>query len=181
MKYDLAECFIKNAQNCGLHASIQMNLFAYACGKLETPQAEADGAMYCCTESDIPEAAQLIDRFRKEAGESRLEQTALLEKARQFIVNNAFFFWKNTENKTVACCAYKIDSKLACISSVYTKPEYRRKYYAQNLVHQVTRFLIDKGLEPMLYTDADYAASNACYEKLGYQLKGKLCTVVCSK
>ena len=29
----------------------------------------------------------------------------------------------------------------------------------------------------MLYTDADYAASNACYEKIGYILRGKLCTV----
>lgn len=30
---------------------------------------------------------------------------------------------------------------------------------------------------PMLYTDADYAASNACCEKIGYMLKGKLCTI----
>jgi predicted GNAT family acetyltransferase len=29
----------------------------------------------------------------------------------------------------------------------------------------------------MLYTDADYKASNACYEKIGYELKGKLCTI----
>ena len=30
---------------------------------------------------------------------------------------------------------------------------------------------------PMLYTDADYIASNACYEKIGYMLRGKLCTL----
>lgn len=29
----------------------------------------------------------------------------------------------------------------------------------------------------MLYTDADYKASNACYEKIGYDLIGKLCTI----
>ena len=29
----------------------------------------------------------------------------------------------------------------------------------------------------MLYTNADYAASNACYRKLGYVLRGKLCSV----
>ena len=29
----------------------------------------------------------------------------------------------------------------------------------------------------MIYTDADYKASNACYEKIGYELKGKLCTI----
>ena len=29
------------------------------------------------------------------------------------------------------------------------------------------------GYMPMLYTDADYAASNVCYAKIGYVLKGK--------
>lgn len=27
------------------------------------------------------------------------------------------------------------------------------------------------------YTFADYTASNTCYEKIGYVLKGKLCTI----
>ena len=30
---------------------------------------------------------------------------------------------------------------------------------------------------PMLYTDADYVASNACYEKIGFILRGNLCTM----
>ncbi len=34
-----------------------------------------------------------------------------------------------------------------------------------------------EGYLPMLYTDADYVASNACYVKLGYILRGKLCTI----
>ena len=44
-------------------------------------------------------------------------------------------------------------------------------------MYQVTRIARDKGFVPMLYTDADYAASNTCYEKIGYILKGKLCTI----
>ena len=32
-----------------------------------------------------------------------------------------------------------------------------------------------------MYTDADYQASNACYEKIGYILRGKLCTVAMKK
>ena len=35
----------------------------------------------------------------------------------------------------------------------------------------------DMGCVPMLYTDADYAASNACYEKIGYIPRGKLCMI----
>ena len=66
---------------------------------------------------------------------------------------------------------------MASINLVFTRPEFRRKHYAQNLVYQVTRLAIDAGYVPMLYTDADYTASNACYEKIGYVLQGKLCTV----
>lgn len=42
---------------------------------------------------------------------------------------------------------------------------------------QVSKMAKDAGYMPMLYTDADYAASNACYEKIGYVLRGKLCTI----
>jgi predicted GNAT family acetyltransferase len=45
------------------------------------------------------------------------------------------------------------------------------------MVYQVTQILKEKGFNPTLYTDADYVASNACYEKIGYVLRGKLCTI----
>lgn len=45
------------------------------------------------------------------------------------------------------------------------------------MVYQVTRRVSEMGYMPMLYTNADYLASNACYEKIGYTLRGKLCTV----
>ena len=49
--------------------------------------------------------------------------------------------------------------------------------YAENLVYQVTMIAGNAGFMPMLYTDADYVASNACYERIGYELRGKLCTI----
>ena len=48
---------------------------------------------------------------------------------------------------------------------------------AENLVYQVTMKTKEAGFVPMLYTNADYEASNACYEKIGYVIRGKLCTV----
>ena len=45
----------------------------------------------------------------------------------------------------------------------------------------VTKRALEEGYMPMLYTNADYIASNACYEQLGYILRGKLCTVSASK
>ena len=66
---------------------------------------------------------------------------------------------------------------MASINLVFTKKAYRRKHYAENLVYQVTTIAKEAGFTPMLYTDADYTASNACYEKIGYVLRGRLCTV----
>lgn len=85
---------------------------------------------------------------------------------------------ESTEHVQIAAgCSYTPNGDLASLSSVYTFPAHRRKHYAENMVYQVTRIVKDTGAMPMLYTDADYAASNACYEKIGYVLKGKLCTI----
>ena len=47
-----------------------------------------------------------------------------------------------------------------------------------NLSSELVREMAEaEGCLPMLYTDADYAASNACYEKIGYILRGKLCSI----
>ena len=69
------------------------------------------------------------------------------------------------------------DAFEARIAELMTHPEFRRKHYAENLVYQVTKHVRDAGYIPMLYTDADYTASNSCYEKIGYVLRGKLCTI----
>ena len=65
----------------------------------------------------------------------------------------------------------------ATVGPVFTVEAYRRKHYAQNLVYRVTKRLLEKGFRAMLYTDAGYAASNECYRKIGYILRGRLCTV----
>ena len=141
------------------------------------PEPVADGGIYCCTKDDEEEAAAMIPNFYTEIGEEAPSYERCLEKVRAYIAGNGFFFWKNKNGKTVACCFYKLNDRFASISSVYTFPDERRKHYAQNLVYQVTRKVSEMGYIPMLYTDADYQASNACYEKIGYILRGKLCTV----
>ena len=66
---------------------------------------------------------------------------------------------------------------MASIGLVFTRTEYRRHHYAEHLVYEVSKIAKEEGYLPMLYTDADYVASNKCYEKLGYILRGKLCTI----
>ena len=160
VKYELADDFIARAEKEGLQVSYAMQLYAYDCPLPMEPR---------------------LPLFYAEIGEEAPPREACLEKARAYIGDNALFFWKNALGKTVACCSYGRNQGFASLGSVFTLPEERRKHYAQNLVYHVTQKLKDMDLVPMLYTDANYPASNACYEKIGYVLRGRLCTVAQAK
>ena len=177
MKHDLAAFFMKKAEQTGRKARYRMQLFAYDCPCPVAPDQAADGSLYRCTSEDLEEAADLMALFYPEIGEHVPPRERIVEKAREHIEKNEFFFWKDAEGKAVACCSYRLHRGLASLGSVFTRPEYRRKHYAQHLVYEVTRFVKELGYMPMLYTDADYQASNACYEKIGYILRGRLCTI----
>ena len=177
MKEELAEYFLAKAREAGLQAGYMMLMYAYDCPEPSVPEKTADGEMYRCTPEDEEEAADLYALFYPDIGETDVSREHCLERARSGINDNEFFFWKNAAGKTVACCSYKKNGDTATVGPVFTLPEYRRKHYAQNLVYQVTKRLKDKGYRPMLYTDAGYAASNECYRKIGYTLRGRLCTI----
>lgn len=83
-----------------------------------------------------------------------------------------FYCWIKINTPSLSCGLLS-----AAINLVYTRPECRRKHYAENLVYEVTVKAMNDGYVPTLYTDADYKASNACYEKIGYVLRGKLCSI----
>ncbi len=177
MKYELAEYFIERGKREGVSAGIAINLLAYDCPAPAAPSGTADGGLYACAEKDAEEAAWMIRQFHTAIEIDRIGDAAILQKAKDYIAHSAFFLWKNGEGKTTACCSYKPDGALASVGSVFTLPAFRRRHYAENLVYQVTRIVREKGFLPMLYTDADYIASNACYEKIGYVCRGRLCTL----
>lgn len=177
MKYDLAAYFMEKVKQMHLNAGIAMNLLAYDCPLPIRPEHAVDGKLHCCTEEDAEQAAEMIFAFYAAIGEEMLTHERCTEKAKAYIDGQAFFFWVNATGVPVACCSYKRNQGLASLGSVYTRPEYRRMHYAQQLVYQVTEIVRGKRYLPMLYTDADYPASNACYEKVGYRLRGRLCTV----
>ena len=154
-----------------------MQLFAYDCPVSVRPDCPTDGELYCCTPEDLEEAVSIMSGFHEAIGEKPATEDRIREKAQMFIDDHAFFFWKNAEGQIAACCSYRCNQGLGCIGSVYTRPEYRRRHYAQHMVYEVTEKIRERGFMPMLYTDAGYAASNACYEKIGYVLRGRLCTV----
>ena len=126
---------------------------------------------------DVDEIVAIYDHFSKETGIDKQSAEDYRDKAEYSVKNRNLFFWENGEGRHVASCSYRPSGKLASLGLVYTREEYRRRHYAENLVYLVTEKALDEGYMPMLYTNADYVASNACYEKIGYKLRGKLCTL----
>ena len=177
LKYGLAEYFIRRAAEDGLDMSVTMNMFAYDCPEPIEPKDSSDGNIYCCTDDDVEELTEFIDLFHREIGIDQKDRDGYRADAVEAIKSGNMFFWKNEEGKTVASCRFQPSGDTASVNLVLTHPNHRRKHYAENLVYQVTRKVTEAGLTPMLYTNADYVASNACYEKIGYVLRGKLCTV----
>ncbi len=177
VKHELAEYFISKGGQADMEICISMKLFAYDCPEPIHPDCPVDGGLHCCTADDLETVIFMMTAFYADIGEEPPTETRIMEKARMYIDDHAFFFWKNGQGAAVACCAYRCNQGLASLGSVYTLPGFRRKHYAQHLVYRVTERIRSMGYTPMLYTDADYPASNACYEKIGYKLRGRLYTI----
>ena len=177
IKYSLAEYFIIRAAEDGLELKISTNMFAYDCLKPVKPKTEAEGEIYRCEMKDLEEVVEFLAVFHDEIGIDQKDINGYRKDAESFINTGNMYLWKDEKGRSVASCKYAPAGDMASINLVFTRPEYRRKHYAENLVYQVTKIVQDSGYTPMLYTNADYAASNACYEKIGYVLRGKLCTV----
>lgn len=177
VKCDLARYFIARAAGEGKSLDIAINMFAYDCPEPIVPVNEVDGSIYECSTDDINELTEFVARFHEETGVDKTDYEGYRKVAQEHIENGNLYFWLNGEGKKVACCMYSPDGDMASVGLVYTLPEYRRNHYAEHLVFQVTKKAKEAGFVPMLYTNADYVASNACYVKIGYVLKGKLCCV----
>lgn len=177
LKYDLAKFFIERATADGKRLSISVNMFAYDCKNPIKPTKIADGSIYRCRIEDLDELTDFLDLFHKEIRIDQKDRDGYRKDAEACIHTGNMFFWKDAQGHNVASCKFEPNGSLASINLVFTRPEFRRKHYAENLVYQVTKLAAEEGYVPMLYTNADYTASNACYTKIGYILRGKLCTI----
>ena len=177
VKYELAEYFINRAANDNLTLKIKMNMLAYDCQNPVPPKSEVDGAILKCTEKDVDDLVDFLDLFHKEVEVDKKGIVEYRQDAENYAKTGRLYFWVNDQGRKIASCQYTPTGDMASLNLVYTQKAYRRKHYAENLVYQVTKIVQDLGYTPMLYTNADYVASNACYEKIGYVMRGKLCTL----
>ena len=179
MKYELAEYFMKRATSEGKKLSIFKNMHAYDCPKLidESTLPKVDGELHLCILDDLEAFTDFKENFHTELKFDMTDRASYKRASQALIEEGHSYLWKNGNGKYVTSCAFRVVKNMASLSLVYTLKDFRRKHYAENLVYRVTKEAAEQGYLPMLYTDADYAASNACYVKIGYILRGKLCTI----
>jgi len=177
VKYELADYLIKRAAADSLQFTVETNMFAYDNPNPIAPSTVCEGSLHQCGTDDIDVIVEFMDLFHHDIDVDYETLEEYRKKAEEGVKHGSLFFWKDAEGKNVASCHWHPNGNLASLGLVYTKKEARRKHYAENLVYQVTMIAKNAGFMPMLYTDADYVASNACYEKIGYILRGKLCTI----
>ena len=176
MKYSLAEYIIRRATEDGLSLKIAINMLAYSCPNPIEPTKKVNGRCVPATSEDVELVASYMDTFHIDCKVDIMSKERYREKAKELIEDGRLFFWLDGDDK-VAMCSYGISGEKGSINNVFTRTDMRRKGYAANIVYQVTKIVEAQGKLPVLYTDADYAASNACYEGIGYIKQGSLCTL----
>ena len=152
-------------------------LLSYRLDQINAIQYPCEGSMSLVREEEIPAVTDMWHDMAFEMEGYDLSRERCEDRVRSFVDRKAFFAWRRENGEIVALTARGDQDGYSKITAVYTLPEYRRKGYAINLVHGVTETILADGLIPILYTDADYEASNACYQKIGYRLVGRLISI----
>ena len=156
---------------------VHRNLNAYSCEKPVPPRREAAGEWRAVGMEMLELAAVWSQAMSEEENLDLRPLDAHTEEIRGFIDRKRLFMWYTPEGAPAAMCAVEVEEDLGYISRVYTAPEHRRRGYAAQLVHGVTKALRAQGILAALCTDASYAPSNACYQQIGFVKQGTVCTI----
>ena len=158
-------------------AEIEMNMLSHRCDNVNEIESVCDGRARLADEKDVKVLCKLVYDFEYEAAGKALSEEEYKQRIQAMISDKTLYVWENAEGEIVSTTNIRMGDGMDTLALVYTKPEARRKGYALNLVHTVTKIIKDKGKLPILYTNADYIASNDCYKKVGYTVVGSLCTI----
>lgn len=179
-RYNLSESLL--ARLCAADAAfagarVQMRLLSYRLDRLAGAAHPCDGRMTPARMDELETLACLHQAASLEMEHREFPLERCRERVRESIEAGGLFLWRDGCGETVCMTCRHDDAPFSRLALVYTLPGYRRRGYAANLVHGVAQSILDDGLTPILYADADYAASNVCYRKLGFYEVGSVCTV----
>ncbi len=156
---------------------IKLNLLSYKMDELLDVSHKCDGYMELANEKDLDLLSKVFKDMVYEMEGFVFTIEECKDKVLNHIKSQTLFVWRNAENKIVALTSKGTIEEYSKISSVYTLPTERRKGYAMNLVHGVSRIIIEEGLTPILYTDGSNPASNECYKKIGFKYIDRLVNI----
>lgn len=178
-RYNLSESLLARlgeADAAFAGARVQMRLLSYRLDELAGAAHPCDGQMAPARMDELETLSRLRQAASLEMEHREFPLEHCRERVRESIEAGGLFLWRDGRGEIVCVTCRHDDAPFSRLALVYTLPAYRRRGYAANLVHGVTRTILADGLTPILYADADYAASNACYRKLGFVRVGCLCT-----
>lgn len=176
-KYEIAEYLIKRLAEDGENARILVNMAAYDCPEPQPPKKQVDGHLEVLTADELELAARMVREASKAIGDRIFTEEESVLEAKAQIEKQSIFVWRNADGEAVSFCGKTEDEHYVKITQVYTVPEFCRRNYAGRMVYEICREVVDNGQMPMLYADADYYASNRCYQNIGFELKGRLVTI----
>ena len=176
MKHEQANKFISLARAEGITLRVSTNMLAYSAPAPIAPKRAATGEYRVATNGELDTVVSFMDAFHKDLGFDKSDLKTYRSRAERLIAESHLFLWYDG-GLAVAMASYDVSGNKGRVGNVYTRPECRRRGYAASLVYAITKIIAESGNIPTLYTDADYAASNACYESIGYVKRGSLCTV----
>jgi hypothetical protein len=125
------------------------------------------GAMRACQSEHREILARFVADFEADTGQTSLEDAQ--SRADRLIADERIYIW--VDNEPVAMAAFSGETPNGIrINWVYTRPEFRGKGYASNLVAHLSQHLLDVGRKYcFLFTDQANPTSNSIYQKLGYR------------
>ena len=167
----------RRAQEEGLTLRTTRRLRAHTCTALRPPHRRPGGCMFAAKPDDLDVAAAFVLAMHRDTREGDQTPEGCRAIAQQRIENTRLFLWKDEQGAPCAMCGVSPDGERMGLSLVYTPLEKRRQGYAASLVHDVTHAILAQHRLPVIYTDADYPPSNACYAQIGYVCCGELETV----
>lgn len=176
LSYDLLEA-LKRQDGYFQEADSKMGLLSYRLDTIAEPDKPCEGFLRLVREDEIPSLIGVRHDMSWEMEGRDLPLEHCEASLCRHVEKKGLFAWCNDAGQIVALTGRGDQPPYSKITSVYTLPRHRRKGYAINLVYGVTKGMLEDGLIPILYTDADYAASNACYQKIGYRQVGRLISI----
>lgn len=135
-------------------------------------------------ESDIPLFVQMrIDQLREEGAQSDIDlHPALLDYYQRHLAEGTFVSWLALDGDAVIATSGisfvekppyygNVTGKIGLLSSMYTKPEYRRKGIAKQLLEKVVKEARQYGCGAVWITASDMGV--LLYTDFGFEKNGK--------